>query len=525
MAILEKEVWVTLSGRNIKHYEELGYDIPKYKDSSRRIKVKRGTKILVKIDDLSKRSNVRVTKICDEGGCGKYVPNQKYAIILNHRENGKDRCSECANKKSHETQKNFVKYEKTLEYWSKENKKEYLLSEFSEKNIKKPNQISYGSADKYFWNCFDCGSEYDMSVHHRTSGNNCPFCRGIRVNHTNCLWNTHPEVAKMLVNPERGNEITAGTHKKDYFKCEECGNVDKKMIVNVTRQGFSCSKCSDGVSYPEKFIMNFLDQINVEYGKEKIFEWSYNVTHKNKKLSGRKKYDFYIPSLNLIIEVHGVQHFEKSFETIKGETRTLEEEKENDKLKKEIAEENGMEYIVIDARNSSLEWMVKSINESVLITLFDLSKVNWLKCHEFACSSLVKIVSELWNSGVKSTSKISEIFKCARYTATSYLKQATELGWCDYDPKEEMRKNGKSAKIKYSNAGKKPIVQLTLSGELVREWDSTASASRELNIIYESINAVCKKRLVSGKYERKTAGGYKWMYLEEYKKLNESSLL
>jgi len=80
MAIKEKEVWIPFHPQIRPYYESKGYIFPKRKDNKGRLAVKRGTKILVKIEDVTERSNVKVTKICDI--CGKEVPNQTYDAII-----------------------------------------------------------------------------------------------------------------------------------------------------------------------------------------------------------------------------------------------------------------------------------------------------------------------------------------------------------------------------------------------------------------------------------------------------------
>ena len=53
-------------------------------------------------------------------------------------------------------------------------------------------------------------------------------------------------------------------------------------------------------------------------------------------------YDFYIPELEAIIEVHGSQHYGQGFEKVGG--RTLEEEQINDRLKEDLAKQNGIKH-------------------------------------------------------------------------------------------------------------------------------------------------------------------------------------
>jgi hypothetical protein len=63
--ILSKIVNVTLNPANIKHYESLGYTIPKIKQYQKMI-IPRGTTIKVKISDLSKGCNAKIFCECDK---------------------------------------------------------------------------------------------------------------------------------------------------------------------------------------------------------------------------------------------------------------------------------------------------------------------------------------------------------------------------------------------------------------------------------------------------------------------------
>ena len=62
-------------------------------------------------------------------------------------------------------------------------------------------------------------------------------------------------------------------------------------------------------------------------------------------------------------------------------------------------------------------------------------------------------------------------------------------------------------KDKIRKALSKPIIQFTLDGELIREWNSATEVERELNIAHNQITACCKKRK-----NYKSAGGYIWKY-------------
>lgn len=129
-------------------------------------------------------------------------------------------------------------------------------------------------------------------------------------------------------------------------------------------------------SYPEKIIASLLKILNVDFSREVVFPWSMNILD-DKGRRVFKRYDFYIPSLSTIIEVHGAQHYEGGFEYLGG--RSLDEEIENDRLKKVLAVDNGVEhYITINASISSVEYIKNSvIANKEFCELFNIENINW----------------------------------------------------------------------------------------------------------------------------------------------------
>ncbi|SFC52235.1 zinc-ribbon domain-containing protein [Bacillus sp. UNCCL81] len=501
MAILEKEVWVVL-GNNIKHYEDLGYDIPRSKDKKGRMKTPKGTEIWVKIEHLPKgSSSAKVTKICDD--CGKHIPDQPFSVIMTSRKknDGKDRCFKCGTVYAGMIRKKNMPYENSLEYYAQNRGKEYLLSEFSPNNTKTPKEISYGTDEKCLWICPNYQHEYAMRVADRTTdkNTNCPYCSGHRtLKDFNDLWTTHSQIAKLLKNNSRGYEVTAHSDKKEIFLCNNCDFEKTMQIKAVTRRGFSCPRCSDGLSYPEKFVFEFITQLNVDFEFQKTFNWSKNVLHTNSKLNGTKIYDFYFPSWIMIVETHGEQHSNvRGFSEIGG--KTGEEERENDALKKNLAKENNIKiFVSLDCEKSELEYIKNSILSSRLATIFNLDQIDWLKCHEVACNSFIKKACDYWVDNNNIT-EISKIMKLSRYTIIKYLKQGKLLNWCNYE-----------ALIK-QDWNPKEIIRLTLDGIFIDCWSSMNQISNSLNIPIGHIPAVCKGK-------RQSASGYKWMYKEDYEK-------
>lgn len=492
MAILEKEVFVKLHNRTISYYELKGYAMPRKENKKGGLSVIKGAQIKVKIEDLSNGSNVKVTKVCDE--CEKIIENQSYGNILKLRElgDGKDRCFQCARVKSGGTQRKVACFEESFEYNAIINNKEYLLSEFSEKNNEKLSKITYKSNFEYLWICPDCNSEYKMSAYLRTIDSNCPYCSGRRVNDTNSIYMTKPEIINLFVNEEDAHKFTHGSEKKAWFSCPDCGHNQEKVVNQVVKYGVRCSNCSDGISYPEKIMISILNQLNISYETQKTFSFF-----------RRRKYDFYIPEINAIIEMHGGQHYNEGF-TGMG-SKTLKDQIKNDILKKEIALQNGItHYYIVDCRISCLDYIKHNIYKSELPLKLDLTKVSWLECVEFASKSLAKEVCTLWQSGTKDIIGISKKVKLGRTTIIKYLKQGATIGWCDYNPYlQRIKDNGKKNVIS--------VVQLTVDNNFIRYWDSLTQIEKELGILHGNVSAVC-----TGK--QKTAGGFKWVYKEDYEK-------
>ena len=147
-----------------------------------------------------------------------------------------------------------------------------------------------------------------------------------------------------------------------------------------------------------------------------IFDWSNN-----------KRYDIYIPSLSMIIENHGLQHYKGGFEAYGG--RTLEEEQENDIYKKNLALNNDIKhYIELDCKKSELEWIKNSVMESELPRLLNFKEedINWIECEIYARKSLLITVCELWNNKVGSTQDIADKVGLSRPTVTRYLKSGVK---------------------------------------------------------------------------------------------------
>lgn len=100
--LLSKEIEIKLTGSTIKYYEDLGYYIPKHIDKQNRVSVKKGTKIKVKVDDLSHGTHTKVKVKCDY--CGEEFEKAYYKYIEQKNKTNiqKDACIKCSSIKSKE---------------------------------------------------------------------------------------------------------------------------------------------------------------------------------------------------------------------------------------------------------------------------------------------------------------------------------------------------------------------------------------------------------------------------------------
>jgi hypothetical protein len=72
--------------------------------------------------------------------------------------------------------------------------------------------------------------------------------------------------------------------------------------------------------------------------------------------------------------------------------------------------------------------------------------------------------------------------------------------------KDEYNPNNK---VIYQNNNVRAVIQLDFDGNFVAAFTSAREAERQTAVLHQNINACCKNK-------KRTAGGYRWMYAEEY---------
>lgn len=339
---------------------------------------------------------------------------------------------------------------------------QWLLDEFgedgisiywSDKNTISPFSISKASSQEIWIKCIvQNHPDYKIRPVKFYNGTRCAVCCNRKVIFgINSIYDTNPELVPYFVNIEDSKKYGVNSKDKRLCKCPHCGYEKEIFLYNFIRQGFCCPVCSDGMSYPNKFMTNVLRYLqrqgyNIAFDTEKTFDWSKGVLHSNPNLCGSKRYDFYIKlDEPIIIECHGDQHYHTVFFNGSNNRKTLAEEQENDVIKKTLAINNGIledRYIVINCSTASMKFIKHSIMTSTLPQLLNFNEcdIDWTECERISSSSLLNQCCDLWNDGIKNATKIANIIGVSCTTAIKYLSKGADASLCDYKPRKNKEK-------------------------------------------------------------------------------------
>lgn len=333
---------------------------------------------------------------------GKYIRKGKIAKIFDEKIDWKYHIGENIqyNKKGYETNITI-----TAKYYSKDNpdfKKGY------ERNYKwyqyKCNVCGYDCTMDNFWI-----NEIDLK-----DGKGCSCCAGTKViKGINDISTTAPDLMVYLVDKEFGYTHTKTTNKSTLMKCPTCGYKKNMQFHKLYYQNFACPHCSDGFSYPERFMMAVLKMSNINY--------KYQLTKKDFDWCGKYRYDFYLPDYNWIIETHGRQHYEDGWYKVSYQQKI-------DKIKKDLALANGIDnYIELNCSESTKEYIKNSIDNSDLINIIN-KEINYDAVNVLAEKSLFREVCLYYNTYKPTYNQIYSKFDIEPKYIYHYIKEGKELG-------------------------------------------------------------------------------------------------
>lgn len=271
----------------------------------------------------------------------------------------------------------------------------------------------------------ECGYEWEVPPNRIMSGQGCPVCANKRlVVGVNSLAVRRPDLVKYFVDPDEAEHIFPGTHKKVALRCPDCGAERTMAAYQLTELGFSCTKCSDFLSIPNKMIRYVMDsfQNNLDVI---CYEWT-------PAWANHQRYDVYFEfnDKKYTIEMQGQQHYDPAGWQC---YRSLQEIQERDMFKKNEAIAHDIKTIIIDARKSDFDYIFQNINNSLLGGLFDLTIIDVLDFKQKISSNLIKEVCTAFeNRGNETLKQIADQFNISRDTVIKYLRIGHELGWCHY---------------------------------------------------------------------------------------------
>jgi len=162
---------------------------------------------------------------------------------------------------------------------------------FNEWNFEKNNKLDFhkitkGMSIKVWWKCPLCKSDYECSINNKFRGKSCSYCSGRKVNETNNLQKTNPEIAKSWdygknkINP---NQITKGSNVKFWWICEICDSSYECSVANRT-YGFKCSFCSGQKVNHTNSLLSLNPELAKEWHPNKNGDLTPDkVTHKSNK--------------------------------------------------------------------------------------------------------------------------------------------------------------------------------------------------------------------------------------------------
>lgn len=344
------------------------------------------------------------------------------------------------------------------------------------------------------YHCTVCGYVGAMRKHHFNAGTGCRVCNGKEVlRGYNDVATTRPDLVKYFKNKDDAFRITARSGQKVTTKCPVCGLERQSRMSDLSKRGHRCPICYGGFSIPNRYMSAVLSSIGMDFVPEKTFLWS-----------GRFRYDFYLPDIETIVEMHGNQHYNDRAGWSK-----LSRVRELDKQKMSLAAEHGiLHYFTIPADKSDVEYLRESVIMSGLLERIGIlpQDVDWTAVNNLTMAGVPQRCLDLWQAGTRDVKTIARIVKISTDSVSLYLKEYASFGLCDYSVYDQ-----KKIGLELAHEHKKRPVICQTTGEM---FDSIRAASKQCGISERALQNHLKGRCQSS---GKDANGckLKWKYYIE----------
>lgn len=324
------------------------------------------------------------------------------------------------------------------------------------------------------YTCNICGwTEGWISEKSLTEGKGCSCCSGrVIVKGINDAATRAPHIIPYLVNPDDANLYTPSCQRLVKTKCPFCGATREYRMAQLTSAPYVCYRCGKRNSIPERFFHEFLTMYNIEFIPQ--------LSSAKMRWCGKYRYDFFIPSINAIIELHGRQHFQRGIYN-----RTFMEIKNIDKKKKRLALSNGIKnYCVIPFVRSEKNEMIETLINHEVIDLLGIQRENLIanleKCYERILGNRMIDICEYYNSHPDlSAVNIGKRLGISSPTVLKALHDGTDLGLCSYDGQKRLRETQNRNTAERSM----PIEIICPDGEILK-FNSIKETYRESKTLF-----------------------------------------
>lgn len=343
----------------------------------------------------------------------------------------------------------------------------YKVGEVVNGNLKILEQVRDKNGKSYIVKStnFPNESSYTVTESSLKGGHGCAYSSGRKATKDNSLWNIE-SVRGNITNVEEAKITTPYSNKKLLFKCSSKNCKYNKMTVvsSVVKHGFSCPNCSTGISYPERFMLAVNEYYKLGFDYQKSYK--------------KGIFDFINYTTKVVVEMNGKQHYDN----VHVWKESYEKTRLSDNKKREWCKENGYTLIFINARKSEFEFIKNSINQCEYLPNIKIEDYD--KILEIIESYSKYDVQDIINSYVINKSTTSEI--------------ATDIGVSSVTISNILKRNN----IKLREGNTRPIKCLDTD----ITYSSGCEAMRKTGINQRNISSACRGK-------RKTAGGYRWEYV------------
>lgn len=342
-------------------------------------------------------------------------------------------------------------------------------------------------------------------------GEGCGICSNNRVLiGYNDIATTNPSIASLFANKEDTFKYVELSNHEVEFICPDCGQYITQSIARVVKENrVLCPHCSDGISYPNKFIYNcmsqLLDKLDFIYREYKPSWCKFDFMDKQK--TGIYDIYFGINGKEYIIEMDGGFHDNPHAKS----GLSTSDSKYIDGQKDSLARKHGIQIIRIDCNYPKISerysYIKHNILNSDLAKIIDLSCINFNEVDIKSMQSLLIESCKMWNNG-NTVNHIGELLSVSVQTVRSYLIAGNKCGLCDYSKElSKIRSNMQRPVICLNNMAK---------------YNSITEAAKEYNFTSESIRSCCCGKALSSGEEN--GNRLVWRYLDEFEHMTKEDI-